>query len=243
MTGYQTDKSVKYLKVYEEYFAPFKDKEITLFELGVFKGGSLLLWRDYFQNGHIVGLDANPVDIHDSTGRTHIYRGLQQDTALLDRISLEMAPHGFDVIVDDASHLADPTRIAFWHLFNNHLKPGGIYAIEDWGTGYWQSWPDGRFFDPKIPKTDNSIVERIWRLEGGKRSLRKLYTLFCYVAKPYSPNHSYGMVGFVKQLVDECGMGDITKPGRGISPYRPSKFRKMQISPEVVIVVKTDSPP
>ena len=86
-------------------------------------------------------------------------------------------------------------------------------------------------------------MERIWRLEGGKRSLRKLYTLFCYVAKPYSPNHSYGMVGFVKQLVDECGMGDITKPGRGISPYRPSKFRKMQISPEVVIVVKTDSPP
>jgi len=35
------------------------------------------------------------------------------------------------------------TRRSFWHFFQHHLKPGGLYVIEDWGTGYWSDWPDG----------------------------------------------------------------------------------------------------
>ena len=25
-----------------------------------------------------------------------------------------------------------------------HLRPGGLYIIEDWGCGYWPAWPDGQ---------------------------------------------------------------------------------------------------
>ena len=39
------------------------------------------------------------------------------------------------------------TKMAFWHLFDNHLKPNGLYVIEDWGTSYWDDWPDGKNFD------------------------------------------------------------------------------------------------
>jgi hypothetical protein len=36
------------------------------------------------------------------------------------------------------------------------------------------------------------------------------------------PSHQAGMVGFVKQLVDECAWGDVTYPGLGISSSRES---------------------
>ena len=87
--GYDTDKAEHphYLRSYEEYFRPLLDKPVKLFELGIYKGGSLLLWRDYFPSGVIVGLDLNPVTLDDPSGRIRVYQGMQQDTALLDRIA------------------------------------------------------------------------------------------------------------------------------------------------------------
>jgi len=61
----------------------------------------------------------------------------------LSEVACKTAPEGFDIIIDDASHLGKLTKIAFWHLFETHLKGGGFYVIEDWGTGYWSDWPDG----------------------------------------------------------------------------------------------------
>jgi hypothetical protein len=53
------------------------------------------------------------------------------------------------------------------------------------------------------------------------------------------PSHDYGMVGFVKQLVDECGMADITAPGRGgLSPAKPSTIEKLRISTGHVFIYK-----
>ncbi len=77
---YDTDKAVHthYLRNYEHYFGDLRDKEIRLFELGVKEGGSLYLWRDYFERGLIVGLDIEPVQLDDLTGRIRTYQGMQQ---------------------------------------------------------------------------------------------------------------------------------------------------------------------
>jgi hypothetical protein len=149
-SSYGSDKSENphYLRNYEEFFEPFIGKEVKLLELGVGKGGSLLMWRDYFDRGTIVGLNINPVHVDDSTGRIRVYLGRQENTALLSRIAQEQAPDGFDIIIDDCSHIGELTRISFWHLFEHHLKPGGIYAIEDWGTGYWVWYADGHNYQP-----------------------------------------------------------------------------------------------
>jgi SAM-dependent methyltransferase len=150
-SNYDTDKAAHthYLRNYEEYFRPLLDRDVRLLELGVLKGGSLLLWRDYFERGVIAGLDLNPAQIEDPTGRIRLYQGGQQETELLDRIARECAPEGFDVIIDDCSHVGELARVSFWHLFENHLKPGGLYVIEDWGTGYWDFWPDGVSYRPR----------------------------------------------------------------------------------------------
>ena len=139
------------------------------------------MWRDYFKLGTIVGLDVKAVRVPDDSGRIRVYQGYQEDIPLLDRIASEVAPAGYDIIIDDGSHRGDMTRISFDHLFYRHLKPGGIYVIEDWHTGYLSKWPDGSAY---VPQAD--ILETT---EVGEPKHRL-------------PSHDYGMVGFVKQLLD-----------------------------------------
>jgi hypothetical protein len=102
---YDTDKrSNRYLTRYDQIFEPWINKEITLLELDVNKGGSLLLWRDYFSKGTIAEVDITLPKEFKSTERVHLYEGNQADTKFLSRIANEIAPNGFDIIIDDASH-------------------------------------------------------------------------------------------------------------------------------------------
>ena len=66
------------------------------------------------------------------------------------RKSQLQAPGGFDIIIDDASHIGELTKTTFWHLFDHHLKPGGLYAIEDWGTGYLDDFSDGKKIQSEV---------------------------------------------------------------------------------------------
>ena len=244
-----TDKPEGYLRLYEKEFAAISNGEVKVLELGVLTGGSLFMWRDYFSRGPVVGLDVNAVEINDPTGRIHVYQGYQQDTALLTRIAQEQAPDGFDVIVDDGSHIGELTATSFCHLFKHHLKPSGIYAIEDWGTGYWgrhSYYPDGRRF-----RGDGEVIESVGRgslLERGlrwlskrrmvKRTERLQRFLSFYQYASHFSSHEYGMPGFIKQLVDECGVYDITDPSYGNPPQRPSRISRMVVSAGLVIVFK-----
>src|SRR4030095_5289109 len=235
---YDTDKAEypHYLQPYEEYFRPLLDKDIRLLELGVYRGGSLLLWRDYFERGLIVGLDLQPIQLDDPTGRIRIYEGMQHDRELLDRIARETAPQGFDVIIDDCSHIGELTRISFWHLFDNYLKPGGLYVIEDWSTGYWDSFFDGVAFSYE-PKLEFSPT--LFRVRSTFAHVQRSVPLLNRILRPAKRlfhrkqfvSHDYGLVGFVKELVDECGRANISRPDLGLPPYRPSKFKDMKIYP------------
>jgi hypothetical protein len=242
-------KPLGYLEIYENYFSDLQDKKIKLLELGVAKGLSMLMWRDYFINGTISGVDLFPGEIDDP--RIHIYTGRQNDITLLSRIASERAPDGFDIIVDDAAHIGELAKISFWHLFNNHLKSGGIYAIEDWGTGYWGRhvyYPDGNFYKLRDDETllhwlANKMLKLTpveWPHLG---PLQRLLRRHQFTRK--FRGHDYGMVGFVRQLVDECGMAERTNPEQGVAhpptppePVIPSRFRSMMITPGVVMIVK-----
>ena len=244
---YDTDKAAyeHYLRNYDEYFRPLRHRDIRLLELGVYHGDSLLLWRDYFARGLIVGLDLNPVEVEDPTGRVRVYTGPQQDTALLDHLARECAPEGFDIIIDDCSHVGHLARVSFWHLFDRHLKPGGLYVIEDWGTGYWPDWPDGVAYLPTPAAATSPLRHRL--LRAATRLARAARVPFAPVLasaikralqRGQYHSHDYGMVGFVKELVDECGMADITHPEHGVGPQRASRIREMRLSPSHLFVTK-----
>ena len=227
-TGYDTDKGLRpeYLRLYEECFESFAGKDIKLLELGVASGGSILLWRDYFERGTIVGLDINPVQIEDSTGRIHLYRGHQQDVALLDRIAKEQAPEGFDIIIDDCSHIARLTRISFWHLFDKHLKPGGVYAIEDIFTGYWDKCIDGKNYKPAT--TSMLYLEVLDHFPSIAR---------CNPFKYRIRTHEYGMAGFVKELLD-ASQGVKARWGRQ-GPSRSAKISRLIVTFNRAMVLRS----
>ena len=223
LDAYDTDKIRSgCLDVYDAILAPLVDKEITLLELGVYRGGSLKLWRDYFPRGTIVGTDSKLPPHFRPGERIQVFEGHHGDKRFLSEVANKTAPDGFDIIIDDASHIGEKTKRAFWLLFDHHLKPGGLYAIEDWGTGYLDDFRDGRQFNPKTP-----ILRRV-RSVLPQRIGRKMKVPF--------PCHSYGMVGFVKELVDEQGAASIAMGSKAGS--RKSKFKNILITPGIVLVTK-----
>lgn len=128
---YGSDPDADMLEHYARHFGALVDREVRLLEIGIGNGGSLRFWADYFPLGRVVGLDVEPLDVGDAAGRIFVYRGVQQDVDLLDRIAFECAPGGFDIVIDDASHIGAFTRVSFWRLFTKHVKAGGIFVIED----------------------------------------------------------------------------------------------------------------
>src|SRR5262245_55693143 len=104
LAKYNTDKiNNRYLEWYDPFVQHLVSEKITLLELGVHKGGSLLLWRDYFPKALIVGIDIEPQVDLSGEKRIRVFKGAQQDTAFLAEVAKETAPEGFDVIIDDAS--------------------------------------------------------------------------------------------------------------------------------------------
>ncbi len=232
-----------YMRNYDEFLGPLRQGSLRLLELGIAEGDSLRKWAQWMPNARVVGLDIRPRIPGLDSDRIVTYQGEQQDKALLDRIGREQAPQGFDVIVDDASHVGQLTRMSFWHLFEHHLKPGGLYFIEDWGTGYWPQYVDGRKYRPREP----SFLprERLFNALAGSEVVRGQSFLRKVVgwtrwrsAQRSFPSHQRGMVGFVKELVDECGMRDITHEHFGIGSPRSSRFEWVRFSLGHAIVKK-----
>lgn len=259
LSAYDTDKSQTYLANYEREFGQLFDEPIRLLELGIQRGGSMLLWLDLLPRAQIAGLDLNEVRLPPNP-RLHIYQGFQQDAAILDRIATEVAPDGFDVIIDDASHIGKYTAESFWQLFPRHLKPGGVYVIDDWGCAYWPEWHDGHAYGgPRSAIGDlrgaTPIPDGPGLLEQIRRQVR---TSARPIAAKMSPNtrrhfqnlymraegatlkrrfksHDYGMAGFVKQLVDAVAVESIDR-GR-LSPFN-NQIERVHIAGGQVFVHK-----
>lgn len=130
-----------YIPHYLQRFAAFRNRKMTVLEIGVggyedsaSGGNSLKLWRDYFPNAQILGLDY--YDKHGLDGdRIHTIQGDQSDPAFLDRLGQEHGP--FDIIIDDGSHRPPHIRQSFASLWT-HLSADGWYVIEDMQTSYWE---------------------------------------------------------------------------------------------------------
>lgn len=136
-------KWLQYPAVYEREFAQYRGTDVNFLEIGIFKGGSLELWREYFGgDAKIAGLDINPdcAGYVDAPNRAFI--GSQADPAFLRSVIDEISAP--DIILDDGSHIADHQMVTFQTLFPL-LKTGGLYAIEDLHTAYWPGFYKGGY--------------------------------------------------------------------------------------------------
>jgi len=130
---YNTDKDKhNYLQAYDKLFYEYRDKKINLLEVGVHEGGSLLLWKDYFSNGTIYGMDNNPEitlvkDIYRYRLNRNIFRS---DSRRKKEVDKQLRDLKFDIIIDDGDHRFGAQLKTYMNL-KHRLKENGIYIIED----------------------------------------------------------------------------------------------------------------
>jgi tetratricopeptide (TPR) repeat protein len=141
---YGTDKSSKchhYTHRYFKYFNPLRKRRLRIIEIGIAQGNSLRMWKDFFPNAEIFAIDKNPNCNILNIERVKIYIGDQSDEYFLESFVNEIGS-GFDIIIDDGGHMMSQQIITF-HILFSHLKPKGIYVIEDLHTSYNSEYNGG----------------------------------------------------------------------------------------------------
>jgi 23S rRNA U2552 (ribose-2'-O)-methylase RlmE/FtsJ len=134
-------KWIHYFDIYERHFARFRNTSPVVLEIGVFGGGSLQMWKEYFGDGaRIVGLDVNPECKQHEQDSIEIFIGSQDDPAVMEQI-LSRYPR-IDVVLDDGSHV-NSHMIASFQLLYERIHPRGVYMVEDAHTCYWDEYGGG----------------------------------------------------------------------------------------------------
>ena len=158
---YGTDKAshmyrgISYLDIYDRHFYEIRDNVKTFVEIGVLNGKSLLMWKEYFPNATIVGIDINPDCKSYESERIKIYVGDQNDDNFLSHISNELG--GIDILLDDGSHITNHQIKTFNYLYPI-IQDQGFYVIEDLRNSYEEVlnihdvreiWPGMKYNKPK----------------------------------------------------------------------------------------------
>ena len=208
----EVTKGTRNYEIYDPYFADFTDRAVTLLELGVYRGESTKVFATYFKNGKVIGVDVEDRNI-DFSGYPNVAfeRADQRDVDRLKDICARHAPNGIDIVIDDAAHIGAWSLMSY-RILLPFLNPGGLYVIEDWGTGYWDDWPDGQ------------------RLRAPARRL------FRWRTKRRIPSHDSGMVGFVKSVFEDVSI-DIS-PIRGAPKTRTPQLEFMHLYGNLAILKK-----
>jgi hypothetical protein len=127
-----------YFDIYSRHFEQYRDRPIRMLEIGVYRGGSLRMWKQFFHpDSTIVGIDIDKsCEAHEIADQNVYVRiGSQGDPNFLAAVNGEFGP--FDIILDDGSHKTHHQIISFGALFRSALKDGGCYMVEDMHTNYW----------------------------------------------------------------------------------------------------------
>ena len=142
-----------YNRFYEDYLNKYRKKKFNFLEIGMDYGESMKLWRDYFKNANIFGLE---IQQEYKDERIMVVKGDQSN--LTDLKNLVKITKKCDVILDDGSHVPEHQLISFNYLFEKCLSEGGVYIIEDIETSYWKK---GNLYGYPInsgPNSNNNIV-------------------------------------------------------------------------------------
>ncbi|MBJ6373261.1 class I SAM-dependent methyltransferase [Sedimentitalea arenosa] len=140
-TGAVVHKWHHYIPIYDRYLARFRGTKVRFLEIGINKGGSLQMWRNYFgADAVIYGIDINEDCARFDGQAAQVRIGSQADPEFLNALVDEMG--GLDLVLDDGSHRMPHVRASFETLFP-HLSTNGVYMIEDLHTAYIEKYGGG----------------------------------------------------------------------------------------------------
>ena len=128
----RTDKNTRhcYLPVYNNYFNYYKEKASNVLEVGIANGGSIRLWRDYFDNATIYGVDMQKDASEDLKNDGKIKLFLETNAYDENFVKNNLSDVKFDIILDDGSHKLEDLKQVI-KLYLPLLKDDGVLILED----------------------------------------------------------------------------------------------------------------
>lgn len=130
-----------YFEIYDRHFSRYRGRPVNIVEIGVYKGGSLQMWKHYFgTQAHIYGIDIDPACQAFAEPQVEILIGSQEDPSFLRSVK-ERIPM-IDILIDDGGHTMRQQIVTFEELFP-HVAPDGVYLCEDLHTSYWREYGGG----------------------------------------------------------------------------------------------------
>lgn len=129
---YGTDKTplIKhpYTPVYYNFFKDRRQSVKKVFEVGVWKGESIRMWREFFPNAQIYGLDVRE-ESKIEEDRIKTFVGDSRDQKIWEKIFAEIGAD-IDLFVDDGSHWPSYQAVTC-RLAKPFMGKEVIYIVED----------------------------------------------------------------------------------------------------------------
>ena len=138
-----TDKNTahSYFDTYEELFTPIRKTAANILEVGIYHGGSIQLWRDYFTNAQIYGVDIFNLEFiqKQSIKNDHhitLFTNMNAyDNDFIQKNFIDKSIK-FDMILDDGPHTLE-SQLKFITNYLPLLSEKGIMIIEDIHDFQW----------------------------------------------------------------------------------------------------------
>jgi len=148
-----------YFEIYDRYFARYRNRAPAVVEIGVYQGGSLQMWKEYFgPEATIWGVDVNPLCKQFEEPQIRIVIGDQGDSAFLASLAQDLPP--IDIVIDDGGHTMRQQRTTFETLFGK-VAATGIYVCEDLHTSYWPEYGGGHLDPRSFIEFSKNYIDRL----------------------------------------------------------------------------------
>lgn len=131
-----TDKNTahSYIEVYQALFQPRQESARNVLELGVMNGGSIAMWKQFFPNAIVIGVDLSMQNIMTDLSDPRI--SLVVADAYTHETTHMLGNRMFDIIIDDGPHTLESMQFVAAH-YSTMLAPGGMLVIEDVQSMDW----------------------------------------------------------------------------------------------------------
>lgn len=166
--GHLIHKWMHYFDIYHRHFEKFRGKQMTILEFGVSHGGSLQMWKHYFgRKARIIGVDINPECKRLEEKQVEVFIGSQEDPVFLNELMKTIGD--VDIVIDDGGHTMLQQNTTFDHVYM-HVKPGGVYLVEDLHTSYWKEFGGGLRRNGTFIERAKELIDQLhaWHSRDGE---------------------------------------------------------------------------
>jgi len=173
-----SSKHSTYFPAYDDIFTKYIGKEITFVEVGVFGGGSLFMWRNFFgKQARIIGVELNPEAKKWEKDGFEIFIGDQSDPDFW--IDFYKQVGEIDILLDDGGHTY-VQQIVTSEIALDNIKNGGVLVIEDTHTSYMDKFGDQSIkYINYISKMTDRINTRFGSFKNAKNN-KKVFSISIY---------------------------------------------------------------